>query len=68
MEIFKINDKVKSSSKYSMNFVGVVWKISEKGVHVKFEESAIQKFGFQKFFFNPTHHMQTPIEQLQIIK
>lgn len=66
-DIFKINDKVLSSSKYSNNYIGVVWKISDKAVHVKFEANDFQKFGFQKFYFNSTHHMQTPIEQLKLI-
>ncbi len=41
---------------------GVVWKVSEYGVHVRYGEG--EKTMFQVFHFNPNHHMQTPISSL----
>lgn len=59
---FQIGDPVYWSG---YNKLGEVHKISEKGVHVKYRENhPIHKYSYQVFHFNPTHHMQTHINQL----
>lgn len=54
MSDFKKGDRV-SYEEYQ----GVVWKVTDKAVHVRYDNEL-----FQKFHFNPTHHMQTPIAKL----
>lgn len=63
MNEFKKGDSVLSLSKYSNEYKGVVWKVSDKAVHVLFDTGQ-----FQKFHFNPTHHMQSSIKLLTNLK
>ena len=49
--MFKINDRV-----YYGKHIGVVFKITDKAVHVRYNDG-----NFQKFHSHPTHHMQTPL-------
>jgi predicted ester cyclase len=57
--IFNSGDRVVSKSKYSNDKHGVIWKITDEAVHVRFDDGL-----FEKFHFIPTHHMQTKIELL----
>jgi len=63
--MFEVGDNVISEDKSSINKIGVIWKITKYAVHVKFDdgESCIT---FQKFFFNPIHHMQSNVSCLKI--
>lgn len=56
---YSVGDKVISSSKYSNGQCGVVRRLSEYGVHVRFEDGM-----FEVFHFKPTHHKQTAIQCL----
>lgn len=57
---FSVGDRVVSSSKYSDGKSGVVWKVTDKAVHVRFDDNF-----FQKFHFNSKHHLQTKLECLR---
>ena len=52
---FSENDKVHRDGK-----TGVVTRVSDKAVHVRYDDGY-----FQKFHFQPTHHMQTSITALK---
>ena len=62
MHEFKVDDVVLSNSKYSSGKMGIVWKISDYGVHVNF--GTIKEPSYQVFHFNPTHHMQSCISEI----
>jgi hypothetical protein len=51
-------DTVISSSRFSMNKIGEVVRISDKAIHVRFGEY------YQKFHFRPTRHTQSPISEI----
>ena len=53
-------DRVISYSEYSFGFTGFVRKISNKGIHVIFDNG-----GFEVFYFAPKHHKQTHIDYLK---
>lgn len=57
---FSVGDRVVSSSKCSDGKSGVVWKVTDKAVHVRFDDNF-----FQKFYFNSKHHLQTKLECLK---
>lgn len=57
---FIVGDRVVSYSKYSEGKSGVVWKVTDKAVHVRFDDNF-----FQKFHFNSKHHLQTKLECLR---
>lgn len=57
---FVFGDSVVSACKYSKGKIDVVMKTTNDAVHVKFYDGM-----YQKFFFNPTHHMQTSIDLLK---
>jgi hypothetical protein len=57
---FAVGDRVISSSKYSDGKSGVVWKVTDKAVHVRFDDNF-----FQKFHLNSKHHLQTKLECLR---
>jgi hypothetical protein len=59
---FKIKDTVRSKSKYSLNKQGVVYKISEIGVHVRFVDGLFEIFRFKKM-----HHKHSEITELFLI-
>lgn len=61
--VFKIGISVISNSKYSKGMVGSIHKVSNEKVHVRFNDGT-----FEVFHFNPTHHMQTNISQLEVYK
>lgn len=52
---FAVDDKVRKGNKF-----GVVTRISDKAVHVQYSNGL-----FEKFHFNPRHHMQTHINLLE---
>jgi len=62
MKNYEVNDRVASSSKFSNGLHGRVWKISEKGVHVRFGEGEFASF--QVFHYSPQHHSQSPIAEI----
>jgi hypothetical protein len=53
-EEFKKGDRVTNGERN-----GVVWKVSDIGVHVRYDDGL-----FQVFHFNPYHHSQTSISKL----
>ena len=57
---FDVGDRVISSSKYSDGKSGIVWKVTDKAVHVRFDDNF-----FQKFHFNSKHHLQTKLKCLR---
>ncbi|QBQ41232.1 hypothetical protein E2P86_08700 [Sphingobacterium psychroaquaticum] len=58
---FVVGDTVLSEGK-----LGTCWKITEKCIHVVFEDTTFKnETSFQKFFFNPTHHMQSSVKELE---
>lgn len=57
---------VLSSSGYSLNKTGKVYKVTDEAVHVNFGNP--QNPSFQKFFFAPKHHMQTHIDAIKEVK
>ncbi len=57
---FAIGDGVISNSKYSKGEKGIVYKIYEYGVSVRFNNGL-----YQVFHYTSTHHMQSSIEDLQ---
>jgi len=63
---FKLNDKVISKSKWSMDREGEVHKVSELGIHVKFLEknSYVEKYVYEIFRYEKTHRLHSGIEQL----
>lgn len=52
---FSVNDRV-----HKQNKLGTVTRISDKAVHVRYDDDFYEKFHFQ-----PTHHMQTSITALK---
>ena len=58
--MFKNNDVV--STPYG---IGVVWKVTEKTIHVKHETDDGRMYS--KYFFVPTHHSQTNVTELEAI-
>lgn len=62
---FKEEDVVVSTSRFSRGREGVVWKVSEYGVHVNF--GTIKEPSYQVFHFSPTHHMQSNITEITIL-
>jgi len=63
---FKVNDKIISDSKFSKEQTGEVWKISELGVHVRFWDVKHNKYMYQIFRHERTHHMHSLIEELKL--
>lgn len=59
---FVINDTVKSKSKFSFDKKGTVYKTSDLGIHVKFEDGQFEIFRFKK-----EHHKHSEITELQLI-
>lgn len=66
---FKTGDPVLSKSKWSLGKTGVVNKVSELGVHVKFiEKNAYgEKPVYEIFRHEKTHALHSGIEQLELI-
>ncbi len=58
---FKINDKVKTP--YND---GYIWKITKETIHV--QHIGDNKTYYSKYYFNPTHHMQSGIDKIEVIK
>ena len=52
---FSENDRVHKNGK-----IGTVTRVSDKAVHVRYDDDY-----FEKFHFQPTHHMQTSITALK---
>jgi hypothetical protein len=52
---FSINDRVHKDGN-----TGTVTRVSDKAVHVRYDNDF-----FEKFHFEPTHHMQTSITALK---
>ena len=52
---FSVNDRVRNNGK-----IGTVIRVSGKAVHVRYDDDY-----FEKFHFQPTHHMQTSITALK---
>lgn len=52
---FSEKDRVHKNGK-----VGTVTRVSDKAVHVRYDDDY-----FEKFHFQPTHHMQTSITALK---
>ena len=52
---FSENDRVHKNGK-----IGKVTRVSDKAVHVRYDDDY-----FEKFHFQPTHHMQTSITALK---
>lgn len=63
--MWEVGNKIISTDKHSKNKIGIIWKITDESVHVKFG-SDIENVTFQKFFFNPTHHIQSNILDLKL--
>jgi len=63
---FKRGMTVISSSGYSLNKEGKVYKVTDEAVHVNF--GTTKKPSFQKFYFNPAHHMHTHIDAIKRIE
>lgn len=59
---FVLNDIVRSKSKVSFDKNGIVHKISDLGVHVKFENGQFEIFRFKK-----EHHKHSDILELILI-
>jgi hypothetical protein len=62
MELFKKGDKVEFDY-LGKHYISEVRKVSDYGVHTKDSDGY-----FMVFHFNPTHHMQSPITDLKLIK
>lgn len=62
MEQFKKDDVVLSNSKASKGIHGIVWKVSDYGVHVNF--GTIKEPSNQVFHFKTTHHKQSPVSEI----
>lgn len=61
---FKVGDTVNTPFG-----VGVVWKVTEKGIHVKHynhSPSGSSEVSFSKYLFNINHHSQNPISDLTL--
>ena len=58
--MWEVGNKIISEDKYSKEQIGIIWKITDEAVHVKFGTN-IENLTFQKFFFYPKHHMQSNI-------
>jgi hypothetical protein len=52
---FKEEERVHKNSK-----VGTIIRISDKAVHVRYDDDF-----YEKFHFNPTHHAQSSIKELK---
>lgn len=57
---FSVGNRVVSSSKYSDGKSGLVWRVTDRAVHVMFDDNS-----FEKFHFTAEHHLQTKLECLQ---
>lgn len=53
---FKLNDRVTKGGRVA----GTVWKVTEKAVHVRYDDDT-----FEKFHFKPVHHTQSSVENLR---
>ena len=62
---FKKYDIVLSNNKTSKDKEGIVGKVSELGVHVKFWDSLHNKFFHQIFRIEKTHPLHCSIEELE---
>lgn len=62
-KLFEVGDLVEKLDKSE---TGEVWKMSEKGVHVRYKRKGLIEnyFDYEVFHFKPTHHMQTHVNQL----
>ena len=63
--MWEVGNKIISNDKYSKNEIGIIWKVTEEAVHVKFGIN-IENITFQKFFFNPKYNMQSNILDLKL--
>ena len=64
--MWKVGITVVSNDKYSKDMIGIIWKITDEAIHVKFGTNEEDNITFQKFFFNPKHHMQSNILDLNL--
>ena len=63
--MWQVGNKIISEDKYTKEQIGIIWKVTDEAVHVKFQSNT-DDITFQKFFFNPKHHMQSNILDLKL--